>query len=154
MRKLLFLFLLSSIVLISAGVMAFDQGVTAIVGGFFANVSIAPNNLDFGTVNSCSQDNPALNGPITLDPDSSNVNISIQVTNVTAGLFENIELETSNATWVSINTLPTFTLVCNPIGQTCSFTPKTVNARLDVPCSIMAGSKSGVITYTITATTP
>jgi hypothetical protein len=135
-------------------VIAYTLPVTATIGGLFANVTITPTSLDFGTVQSCSQDNNATNGPIVINPDSSNTNISIQITDVTPGLFENIELETSNATWVSIKTLPTFSLPCNPVNQLCTFTPKSVNARLDVPCSIISGAKTGDITYTITATTP
>ena len=151
MKKILFLVLLSSIILMSSSVIALNQDVTANVD-FKINVTITPNTLDFGTVTTCSQNNPSSSDILFTSNSDSSVNI--EFTSVTAGLFQNIKVKTldSPETWTLITTKPIVSLACTRDQGTgiCAPASKSMPARLDVPCGTAAGANTGVITYTIT----
>ena len=154
MKKILILVLLSSIILMSSFVIALDQSVKATISEY-TNVSVTPDILDFGTVLTCSQNNPS-SFPITFSAVGSNTNVNIEFTSVTAGLFDGISVakQETNQTWVSIGSKPVVSLSCTKVSNACTYTNVLFDARLNVPCGIVAGVKSGAITYTITSTTP
>ena len=154
MKKILFLVLLSSIILMSSSVIAqltTSQNLTANIA-VGMNVTITPDVLDFGTVTTCSQNNPANNN--ILFTSNSDTSVNVEFTLVTAGLFQNVKVKTldSPETWTLITSKPVVNLQCTRDSGTgiCAPVSKSLPARLDVPCGTTSGTKSGVITYTIT----
>lgn len=154
MKILLFLVLLSSIILMSSSVIALNQNVTATVNETTIG-SVTPDILDFGQVILCSQNN-AKNGPIIFSGAGSNTNVSIEFTSVTPGLFQGISVaqQGTNQTWIPITDHPKVNLPCVNIEGLCTYTNVLFDARLNVPCGTAPGVQSGVITYTVTGTTP
>lgn len=157
MKKLFLFLVMISLVIGVMGAAIGQQGVDVIVNPQ-TTVTITPISLSFGPVIQGTQDNLATNNPITFTPQpGANQDLNVEFTAVDVGtLFEQIELEI-NSNWVLITSHPDIDIPCvlsqDPI-PVCTYTPATVNARLDVPQGYPSGSHSGTITYTITGQNP
>jgi len=144
-KSLIFLVMVNLIFGIIDVVSATDQGIDVTIGQDI-HVVIDPVTVQFGTnILPGTNNNPALNGPISFDATGSNVGVTIQVTAVTSPPFDTgLKLD---------NVLPTtkiFNLPCVLVSNICTYAPVTTVPTLDVPIGSPAGTKSGTITYTIT----
>lgn len=150
MNKFLILSVLFGVLVFSsAGVIAdTGQGINASVG---ENISliITPTTVEFGQVAPGTDDNDATSGDITFDAEGSNVNVNIEVTNVSGFPFE---------TGLMLDGMPAlgefWDLMCVIDSELCTYTPATTTPTLDVPVGAPPGVKPGTITYTITGTPP
>ena len=128
------------------GVIAVDQDINATIDDNLT-ISISPATVEFGAVSAGSSGNPASSGNISFDPAGSNVNVNVDVTNVTGKPFEGgLKFDGSLAQGQD------YDILC--VGNPCTYTPKTVSPTLDVPIGSRAGIKTGTITYIITGTPP
>jgi len=107
-------------------------------------VMINPNILDFGSLVAGTIDNPAVNGPVSFDASGSNVDVQVEITDITAGLFED-GLKFDGA--LALGQI--FVLNCLA-GEVCTYDLETTDPTLDIPAGTPAGAKTGVITYTLT----
>ncbi|MEK6934556.1 MAG: hypothetical protein AABW46_01630 [Nanoarchaeota archaeon] len=152
MRKLV---LLSILVIALGSGLVFSLGLpTTIEISENITISVGPGTLDFGIVAPGTEDNPSTS-PIEFDANGSNVNVTVEVTEVTGDddtLFDDIEVETSPDTWVNIVGADV-TMICDYSGGTCVFDPVSWDARLDVPEGLPAGTKAGTIVYTVSGPT-
>ena len=151
MKKILmFSAILSCMILISSLVLAVsqDQGINAAIAQTI-NLIITPANLEFGEIIQGSTENVK---PITFTAGAgANVDMNIEFTSVTNnGLFELMELEASPGIFTKITDKPAVSMPCTVIDNVCTYTAQSINAKLKVPAGYPAGTKTGVITYTIT----
>lgn len=155
MKKILMVSaILSCMILMSSLVLAVsqEQGVNAAIAETISLI-ITPANLEFGEIIQGSTENVK---PITFTAGAgANVNMNIEFTSVTKnGLFELMELETSTGIFTKITDKPAVSMPCTVIDNVCTYTARSINAKLKVPAGYPAGTKTGVITYTITGPAP
>lgn len=147
MKKILILGLMLSVFLMPA-ILAVDQGINATIGDDITIV-ITPTTVTFGAIMPGTANNPSTSGNVGFDPSGSNVHVNVEVTTVTgepfhSGLkFDGILAEGKD-----------YDIPCALVLDVCTYTLKVVVPTLDVPTGSPAGVKTGIITYTITGTTP
>ncbi len=108
------------------------------------NVVVNPPTLNFGTIVAGTIDNPALNGPVSFDASGSNVNVRVEVTDITEGIFENgLKFDEDLALG------QTFDLTCDDGSGVCAYELITTIPTLDIPTGTPRGTKTGTITYTL-----
>ncbi len=98
---------------------------------------VLPRNLEFGSVQPGSFDNPALNGPIVFNITGSTTDVNVEVTEVTGFPFEQglkIDGEPALGRFWMI-------LYASPI--------QTAFPTLDIPEDSPAGNSKGKIVYTV-----
>jgi hypothetical protein len=131
-----------------SGVFAVDQSLNVSIGENIT-VQIAPETVQFGQVAPGSNNNMATNGPIAFNATGSNVDVNIEVTNVTGFPFENgLMLDGSPALG------EVWDLLCILNGGICTYAGAETVPTLDVPIGAPAGVVGGTTTYTITGPTP
>lgn len=148
MKKILvFLVMASVLSVFSIGnVIAVDQSINATINGN-SSILITPATVEFGAVVPGTNNNPSTSGNISFDPTGSNVDVNVEVTNVTGKPFEGgLKFDGSLAQGQD------YDILC--VGNPCTYTPKVVIPTLNVPIGSRAGIKTGTITYTITGTPP
>ncbi|MBS3088422.1 hypothetical protein J4402_01435 [Candidatus Pacearchaeota archaeon] len=124
----------------------FDDS-TQIIGEINENVEvqISPAVLNFGSLLPGTSGNPAINGPITINPTGSNVDVQVTVTNVAGFPFETgLKLDGNNP----IGKIWNMDCVGTNI---CAYTSATTIPTLNIPAGASVGAKSGVITYFVAA---
>lgn len=143
MKKLISLIVL--LIIVSAfGVIGVDQNINAAITSVIS-VTISPTTLDFGSV--APGTNNKVAGPIGFDATGSNVNVKVEVTDVTGNsLFDNIEVTTSGGARNIIGA--TDIMPCVDTLGTCTYAILSWPTTLDVPGGFPAGPITGAIVYT------
>lgn len=151
MRKLILLLVIVSL-MASFGVIsviAGDQNATVTVNGT-TEIVINPTTINFGSVIQGSINNPAINGPITLDAAAgANTNMTIEVTNVVGMPFD-----TGLKFGGALAKTQTFALNCVVVSGICTYTQVSIIPTLDIPAGFATSVANGVITYTVTGIAP
>src|SRR3989338_8940398 len=130
-----------------SGVIAVDQGINASINTNTVLV-IKPTTVEFGVVSPGTFNNPATTGNITFNATGSNMNITVEGTNVAGIPFEaGLKLNSISPVGVMVK-LPCISL---PI---CTYDIKKLTPTLDVPIGTPAGVRSGTITYLVTSIPP
>jgi hypothetical protein len=112
-------------------------------------VSISPITIDFGSLSPGTSGNPALNGPVIIDPIGSNTDVHVEVTAVTGFPFETgLLLDGSDPTSLF------WDFACVEVDSICTYTPASLDPTLDIPPGAVIGPKAGTISYLITGPTP
>jgi len=147
-KNLIFSVLLGIMLICVPGVFAEDQGINVTIGEDISLI-ITPTIIEFGPVPPDSTNNPALNGPITFNATGSNVDVNIEVTNVTGFPFESGLLLDTLAPVGQDWDLP-----CVIVDNLCTYTQEITFPTLNVPVGAPQGVNQGVIIYQITGTPP
>jgi hypothetical protein len=154
MKRLLVLLMMFGIMagICSVFVQALDiSGNTTVNGTIDEQVSIQilPDVLNFGTVVPGIEKS---GNDVTFNATGSNENIIIGASIDGSNVFSLAEFNVKG-TWTKINSI-NFNMNCNPAGSpsVCSYDFLTMQTRITVPIGTPAGSKTGVIIYTITGT--
>ncbi|MFH1289946.1 MAG: lamin tail domain-containing protein [Nanoarchaeota archaeon] len=126
----------------------YDQDLNATIREIIV-LDISPRGLDFGIVDPGSQGNPALNGPIEFDATGSNVNVSVEVTEVVGypfvGGLKIDGMEAVGSSWE---------LICILSGFSCTYNVVEAEPTLDVPIGAVGSYSEGIIIYTVSGPTP
>ncbi len=122
------------------------QPITVTVGDTIV-VAITPPTVDFGNVATGTQNAPAISGDIMFNASGSNVNVSIEVTNVTGFPFTT-GLKLDGAAPIG----QSWDLLCNLVSNICTYPLQLVTPTLTVPTGTPAGITPGTIVYTIMET--
>lgn len=119
-----------------------EQNIIAIIGGKII-FNVFPRRLDFGLIYPNTQDNPALNGPITFDVGGSEADVQVEITEVLGEPFH-AGLKIDNSPWEDLG--PWIIPFTSPI--------QTANVTLDVDEDTPPGQAQGTIVYTVTGLPP
>ncbi len=150
MRKILVLLMTLSILTLMfslSNVIALSQGLSVTIKEDL-NVVITPTNVEFGEVTAGSIDNLAKNGNIIIDPTGSNVKTIYVYVSVDEIEPFKTGLKFDGRLADGLN----YDLIC--IENPWEHIPKIIKPTLDVPLGAYAGTISGVVTYTITGSSP
>ncbi len=123
------------------------QNARAVISSF-TSVSITPATIDFGIVVPGSDDNPASEN-VVLDADGSNSDVNVAVTDVSG-----VPFDTGLMFDGALASGQDYTIDCIDSGDICTYDLRVIVPTLDVPLGIEQGEKTGVVTYTITGSTP
>ncbi len=150
--KKLFILLTTMMMLGSIGVFAQveeDQPIIVDVGEDI-HLEILPNPLDFGPVLPDTTDNPSTED-ITFDATGSNVDVHIEITDVTGAPFEDgLKIDGTDP----VGQFWDLPCISDPNTEICTYDLDTAEPTLDIPLGTSQGSKSGTIVYTVTGPAP
>ena len=151
MKKLFIaLFIAASLVMMFGvvGVSAEEQ-VTEVTVDSVITVDIEPDTLSFG--NHLPGGPYAMPNSIKFNASGSNVDVAVEVTDVTPGLFDvNLDVSPlSQNTWENINAFDDV-MECILNGDVCEYSLLALDSRLTIPQGTSAGLKTGTITYLFT----
>jgi hypothetical protein len=125
-----------------------QQEMNVTIGDVIA-LRIYPATLNFGVTIPGTNNNPALNGPITFDANGSNTDVIVEVDAVNGFPFEQgLRIDGKNpldASWQ---------IECVESGLYCNYDLQTATPTLNIPPGSIAGTNRGIITYLITGSPP
>jgi hypothetical protein len=105
---------------------------------------VTPRQLEFGLVQPGSQNNPALNGPITFNVTGSTADVNAEITEVAGFPFEQgLEIDGNPALGFS------WFFHCVLTQSGCQFGTQTATPTLNIPADAPAGKNQGAIVYTV-----
>lgn len=149
-KKILMSLMVLSLFAVMPMIMA-DTNLTVTIQGINACVDITPDALDFGSIMPPVTNIAESTGKVvTFTPCQSN-NQNLKIDTVVTGepFASGLKFDGALANENSY----TITCVDNGSGS-CSYTARTLIPTLDVASVLTAGQKTGVVKYTITATSP